>query len=962
MYRFDLAGVTLFVTFIANQKRNCCVVRPYLLKLCLLYILLPLTSLAQPAALHFFKNAPSQEIYDLLKDRKGYLWLGHDLGISRFDGTNFISLDHPLQNSASMTDLAEDRQGRIWCHNFNGQIFYEDSMRLHLLTQYKYNEEVGYPRTVICGDELIATSIKGVFVMNTGTFASRYYPLNHGSFSVACLGRRVVLQGPSGWYCYEPGKGIKNLRGPIFPNTLGISLQPRTLKDTIFLITNPNGAYYKLLLQGDSLHTVAQQQIGHFINTITITGGKPWIHTKQNSFTEDRSYFFPDLNLSNALLDAEGYLWLSSLKNGLGVQYNNDLLNPFPSHFLSPGDFIRKVLADGRLLLCGTQNGWVYVLDPYMKPVFKGRFAERAGAVENIFPVAPGKYLIAASLGAYMLDIEKKTMTSVHPALVVKDVYVNRDQVLLATTSGLKFIPLPEVEKKNGNLYPESFHPKSTRCRSVTESSGRIIAAYSDGVYEVSQDTVKPILYNGQPVYATCVRTVLGETMIGTYRQGLLVIKNGLIASMTMQSGLVSNSIKDLRVMPDHVWVVYHDYVQKLNLARQAESDYHFPYLKDMRIIDMDEKDGFIYLVTNDGVFTSRVHSFRKPPVMTVSIDRVVINGIDTVGNRRFTHSQNSLQFHVSTPFFSQYSRLDYRYRIKTRYDSTWQTAAPGQQVFSFVSMDPGHYVFEVMAINESGKALSPATQYDFLILPPWYQTIWFRLALVVVLSALVFAGFAFYFKRRLQHQQSSYEKLIAVQQERQRISAEMHDDIGASLSGIRLLTEMTRHKVHDGELYGEVDKIHHSITEIAAKMKEVIWSLNSENDQLEHLVYYMRQQAFQLFENSSIHLQVQVPQQIAPVEVNGERRRHIYLAVKEALHNCIKHSSATSCSMNIIIREADMHILVKDDGVGIGSSHSLGNGLLNMKKRMEAVKGYFHLENGKGTAIKFVIPITLHT
>jgi ligand-binding sensor domain-containing protein len=110
MYRFDLAGVTLFVTFIANQKRNCCVVRPYLLKLCLLYILLPLTSLAQPAALHFFKNAPSQEIYDLLKDRKGYLWLGHDLGISRFDGINFISLDHPLQNSASMTDLAEDRQ------------------------------------------------------------------------------------------------------------------------------------------------------------------------------------------------------------------------------------------------------------------------------------------------------------------------------------------------------------------------------------------------------------------------------------------------------------------------------------------------------------------------------------------------------------------------------------------------------------------------------------------------------------------------------------------------------------------------------------------------------------------------------------------------------------------------------------------------------------------------------------
>ena len=84
-------------------------------------------------------------------------------------------------------------------------------------------------------------------------------------------------------------------------------------------------------------------------------------------------------------------------------------------------------------------------------------------------------------------------------------------------------------------------------------------------------------------------------------------------------------------------------------------------------------------------------------------------------------------------------------------------------------------------------------------------------------------------------------EKELAVQLERQRISSEMHDDIGAGLSGVRLLTEITRSKLKDADASTEMDKIYESVGEISAKMKEVIWSLNTENDDLESLIAFKR-------------------------------------------------------------------------------------------------------------------------
>ncbi len=269
-----------------------------------------------------------------------------------------------------------------------------------------------------------------------------------------------------------------------------------------------------------------------------------------------------------------------------------------------------------------------------------------------------------------------------------------------------------------------------------------------------------------------------------------------------------------------------------------------------------------------------------------------------------------------------------------------------------------GKYEIDIRYLSQKGEFIEGELAINIDILPFWYQTWWFRL-LVILISLF----FAFYTARliyvsRLRKQKAILEKQIAIQIERQRISSEMHDDIGAGLSGIRLLTEMTKGKVKDAETGAEIDKIYRSLGDISAKMKEVIWSLNTDNDQLSSLISYIQRQIRQWLENYPCHLSISIPERIPEVVISGEARRNIFLTVKEAVHNIIKHSNADKVSIAISCDE-QLKISVSDNGRGIeeGNNHD-GNGLKNMKQRINKLNGTFSMKNQKGLTIFFEVPI----
>jgi len=269
-----------------------------------------------------------------------------------------------------------------------------------------------------------------------------------------------------------------------------------------------------------------------------------------------------------------------------------------------------------------------------------------------------------------------------------------------------------------------------------------------------------------------------------------------------------------------------------------------------------------------------------------------------------------------------------------------------------------GEYEIDIRYINEKGEFVEGIIGLNLEILPFWYQTWWFRmLVAVVTLSIMIFIIRLIYISR-LRKQRTILEKQLAVQFERQRISSEMHDDIGAGLSGIKLLAEMTKGKVKNTAASGEVEKIYESVGDISAKMREVIWSLNTENDHLSSLISYIQRQVRLWLENYPCQLSIIIPEKIPDLEISGESRRNIFLIVKEAIHNIIKHSGANKVNINIACDE-QLIISVSDNGKGIHIDENMntGNGLKNMKHRVQQLNGKLFIENHEGFTLTFEIP-----
>lgn len=213
----------------------------------------------------------------------------------------------------------------------------------------------------------------------------------------------------------------------------------------------------------------------------------------------------------------------------------------------------------------------------------------------------------------------------------------------------------------------------------------------------------------------------------------------------------------------------------------------------------------------------------------------------------------------------------------------------------------------------------------------------------------------------KAQNQMKEYEKEIAVykaqQEERQRISADMHDELGSGMTAIRLMSEIARNKMKENTPV-EIDKISSSADDVLNKMNAIIWSMNSGNDTLDNLISYIRAYSIDYFENTNVDCELNVSPAIPQNEISGDKRRNIFLSLKETLNNVLKHSGATKVVIDIEINNS-LKILVSDNGKGIDKDNlrQFGNGLKNIAKRMDSIGGTFDIRNENGTITTLELP-----
>jgi signal transduction histidine kinase len=200
--------------------------------------------------------------------------------------------------------------------------------------------------------------------------------------------------------------------------------------------------------------------------------------------------------------------------------------------------------------------------------------------------------------------------------------------------------------------------------------------------------------------------------------------------------------------------------------------------------------------------------------------------------------------------------------------------------------------------------------------------------------------------------------RLQALEHLRIDIAANLHDDVGARLTKVAMVTEVLDRETGEGDpAKPHVRSIFKTVRDITQAMDEIVWTINPRNDTLDHLANYIFQYAQEYFQDTGVSCRLDVPAQLPDRSVSTEARHNLFMAVKEALNNALKHAEATEVRVGLGVNDGRMEITITDNGRGFALSEAevKGNGLQNMRQRLERIGGRFTIDTaqGQGTRLR---------
>ncbi|MEO8404295.1 MAG: ATP-binding protein [Chitinophagaceae bacterium] len=325
----------------------------------------------------------------------------------------------------------------------------------------------------------------------------------------------------------------------------------------------------------------------------------------------------------------------------------------------------------------------------------------------------------------------------------------------------------------------------------------------------------------------------------------------------------------------------------------------------------------------------------------------------------RLPYSRQNLVFNIAAPTFIDEKQVLYSYRLSGTSDDSWSEPSSNATI-NLLNLPAGNYSLQVRANFHSTAYTPEELSYSFTITPPWWQTWWARSFMWIGIASILILFVTLYYRRKLERQRVALEKQQAIEKERTRIASDMHDDLGAGLSTIKFLSEKLGQSTANETDRTDADRIANNSNELVQKMNEIIWAMNEKNDTLEDLLFYTRSYASEYCEENGLECETSLSANISKQFVSGEIRRNVFLTVKESLHNIVKHAEATQVKIDFET-EQDLTVTISDNGKGmavLNEEESGGNGLRNMQRRIESIKGSFRIVNANGITITVKVPL----
>ena len=280
-----------------------------------------------------------------------------------------------------------------------------------------------------------------------------------------------------------------------------------------------------------------------------------------------------------------------------------------------------------------------------------------------------------------------------------------------------------------------------------------------------------------------------------------------------------------------------------------------------------------------------------------------------------------------------------------------------------YLNLKPGRYAFRVLASDANGVWSEEGKAYYFEIAAFWWQTLLFKLVVITAMIAFIALVIRLWLAHKWNEQRSELEKQLAILQEHERISADLHDDIGSTLSSISVYSELAdKYYASRPEKSHEiVHKISVQTRELMTRIEDIIWSLKPHTLDKTTFKNRLQDYALELLSGKDMGYTIEVDQGVDDLVTDPFLRKNILLIIKEAINNSAKYSQASLVAIEVRRAPTHLNITIKDNGTGFDlTSPTAGNGLGNMKKRWEDIGGAFVLQStpGQGTRIEVNIPM----
>jgi ligand-binding sensor domain-containing protein/two-component sensor histidine kinase len=893
------------------------------------------------------------DIYDLLVDRAGTLWIGTARGLVQWrDGTTrrYTTADGLVDDR--ILHLHQDRSGALWISTRAGLSRFQD----HRFTSYTSRD--GLPHDVVQyvtqaadGSMWIATN-GGLARLANGAF--RHYTTKQGLASDLVL---TVREDRDGVLWVGTFAGLHRMAG-----------------GRITVFTTKDG------LAHDLVNDLVEDDDGNL-----------WIATYGGGLTRHRDGRFDRFTTATGLtsdfvnglfLDRDGSLWLSMHNGGVG-RLRDGLLTPYTTREGLAGNSVRVVLEDrAGALWIGMHGGGLARLQHGRFTTFTTKDGLPSDVVFSLAEDRRGRLWVGAFNGGLARLEHGRFTTVAREALprnqVVRAMLEDRTGAMWLGThgGGLKRL----VDDRVTTFTTRDGLGSDFLSALAEDAAGTLWIATSVGLTRYAQGrfttfTTKDGLA-GDEINALHTDTD-GSLWVASEYGGLTRVKQGRIARIESAGGPFADTIH--QILPDgrgNFWCssnlgVYRVSRQELHEmadgARRSVSAVLYGIADGMKTTDCNgstqpagwrARDGRLWFPTQQGVVVldpARPDAIGQAPgaiVEEVTVDgrgQAIAPASPTVV---LAPGSRQVELRYTSPFLSAPGRVRFRYRLDG-YDDTWVDAGT-RRVAHYADLPPGGHRFRVSAAVDGGAWTSTEAILALRVEPRFYQTWWFLGTCGLAVATALWGGHRY-----------RVNQLLALERVRTHIASDLHDDIGSSLSQIAILSEVVRARIAPAapDVAGPLERIGALSRESVDAMSDIVWAISPHRNTPAHLSQRMRRLASDLLPARGIQLTFESTDD-GHARLGIEARREVFLVFKEALNNVVRHAAATEVSIVIAIDRGGLRLFVGDNGSGFDTGEpasGLGQGLHSMRRRATGLGGTLTITSapGAGTRLELHLPRT---